>query len=226
MLSKLTRREKFLLYFLLCLIIVVGTVCLLILPTLTTNSELEQQLDEKQLQLQELQMKKATLSRTLERVEELDGSITKLYENLLTDSATSEQLDLFVTLAATGVGISPEVLSISGLGDMEVYSYMADQPISTDTASAGETNPDSTQAENAILVPAATVQITGTCPYASYVRLMDVFTAKPQLLIESSSYSSGENGEGSFQLSLRFYLLPERTADVSAVAGGQSQSSN
>ena len=53
MASKLNRREKTLLYLLLCLAITAGTVCLLILPAVSRNAEMRDALDAAETQKME-----------------------------------------------------------------------------------------------------------------------------------------------------------------------------
>ena len=67
MASKLNRREKTLLYLLLCLAITAGTVCLLILPAVSRNAEMRDALDAAETQKMEMEIRRNTLEKTLAR---------------------------------------------------------------------------------------------------------------------------------------------------------------
>ena len=95
--GKLSKREKSLLYLLLCLSIVAGMVALLILPALNRNLEAQDTLSQLQTQQMEMQIQKDRLPGALETLDALDVRCSRLYATFFTARSTSEALDLYIT---------------------------------------------------------------------------------------------------------------------------------
>lgn len=113
MASKLNRREKTLLYLLLCLAITAGTVCLLILPAVSRNAEMRDTLDAAETQKMEMEIRRNTLEKTLARIEELEKEGDALYEGLFVEGIPSELYDAYLTSLALDLGITPTSLVIN-----------------------------------------------------------------------------------------------------------------
>lgn len=112
MASKLSRREKGLLYLLLCIAITAGCVCLLILPAMSRNAALKDSLDTAEMQKMEMEIKKNTLEKHLARIEELNRTSDELYGSLFTEGMPSELYDAYLTGIALELGVTPTSLTI------------------------------------------------------------------------------------------------------------------
>ena len=201
MAGKLTKREKTLLYILLCLVIAAGSVCLLLLPAISRNETLQTELDEIAMQKQQMEIKRASLAKNLERIDALNTEYNELYEDMfLSGTATSEKLDLFVTLTALQAGIAPNTLSIASMDYKPITLYAGD---ASDGDSSAAANTD-----DAPSIMVANLQISGSCSAVDFQRLTDAFAALPQLVISSASFTEGASQPDEFHLSLEIYLLP------------------
>ena len=221
--KRLTKREKALIYLLLCLGIFVGGLCLAILPTLTARTDAEESLEALKMQKMEMQIKRDSLPRNQERLKDLQAEYDALYANLLPNTVTSEMLDILVTQTAIGCGISPQSLSILGGGEAQISPFTGDAS-SGQAAAASEEQADITGLQR------ISITINGNCGYAAYVKLLDAFAAQGQLVIDNTSYSVNEETpeEGGFTLSLTFYLVPPRgsvEASSSADMGSSAEES-
>ena len=188
MTSKLTKREKVLLYLLLCLAILAGTVCLLVLPAVTR--------------------KQAALPKNQERLSSLEAEGDALYDQMFTAGDMPETLDLFVTGIALQAGVAPESLVIGSREYTPIQNYAGDtasQDASSQTASSAASGSEDTPH-----IMLANIQISGSCDAAAYIRMTDAFASKKQLVIAESSFSEGGDGTPSqFHMTLEIYLLAE-----------------
>lgn len=200
MAGKLTKREKTLLYLLLCLVITAGSICLLVLPALSRNSVLEDDLDNIRMQKQQMEIKRASLQKTLDHIAALEKEKSELYEDMFLTTDMTETLDAYVTLVAMSAGVRPSTLGIGAVEETIVQDYSPVEPAAGSASAKDE--------EGATKVMVAKLQITGTCTADDFERLADAFAAQKQLVISSASYEQSNNSDaGEFYLLLDIYLL-------------------
>ena len=197
MASKLNRREKTLLYLLLCLAITAGTVCLLILPAVSRNAEMRDALDAAETQKMEMEIRRNTLEKTLARIEELEKEGDALYEGLFVEGIPSELYDAYLTSLALDLGITPTSLVIN--------------PVSAKTPAAYLPEEASPSASSDAKMAVRTFQIGGTASYDLFAALAAAYDAQPQLHISSASFSRGRGqAPDEFVISLDVYMLESR----------------
>lgn len=197
MASKLNRREKTLLYLLLCLAITAGTVCLLILPAVSRNAEMRDALDAAETQKMEMEIRRNTLERTLARIEELEKEGDALYEGLFVEGIPSELYDAYLTSLALDLGITPTSLVIN--------------PVSAKTPAAYLPEEASPSASSDAKMAVRTFQIGGTASYDLFAALVAAYDAQPQLHISSAAFSRGRGqAPDEFVISLDVYMLEFR----------------
>ena len=207
MTSKLTKREKVLLYLLLCLAILAGTVCLLVLPAITRNSTMRNDLDAVVMEKQQAELKQAALSKNQERLASLEAEGESLYDQMFTDGDMPETLDLFVTGIALQAGVAPESLVIGSREYTPIQNYAGDTASEDASSSASSAVSNSADEPHIML---ANIQISGSCDAAAFIRMTDAFASKKQLIIAESSFSEGGEGSPSqFHMTLEIYLLAE-----------------
>ncbi len=206
--KKLTKREKMLLYLLFCLVIITGILFFFVLPAVSRNVELSGQIDGTEIQLKEMQIMKDGLSDSLSSVADLEEKTNALYENLFTNDITDEALDVFVTQIALDAGVSPQNLTINTPEFRGVSTYM---DTTDDTAAEQEDSQVGSIVFNLL--------VNGECSYNSFVKLVDAYQSKPQLLIGAATFLQGSTAEsaGTFSISLDVYTLPPHGTSVAYI---------
>ncbi len=192
MANKLTRREKVLLYILLCLAMTAVLILLLILPGITRNAELRDSLETTRVQRQELERQKEKLEQNLETIEELEQHCTELYQELFRSNVTLDRLDKYVTEIAMANDISPKSLLIGSPEYTTVFAYASES-----------------EEEEQTRVLSVDLQLSGACAQAAFEKLVDAYARERSLHLHSFSYQSAgpDSSGGSFQISLQIYLL-------------------
>ena len=197
--NKLTKREKILLYLLLCLVIVVGSVYLLILPASERYSALQDEVDTLEMQQKQVDLKKGQLPALLERVEDLQVKCEALYENAFDITTAPEELDLYISILVSYLGVTPDNLII---GTTEYKDPQQFAPLQEDD----EAQDPKTDEEEGL--PVAAMQISGSCGLENFQAMLDGFSHDPSAHLAGASYNSNTDGSTSFVISLEFYLLP------------------
>jgi hypothetical protein len=204
---KFSKREKLLLYLLLCLSIITGGISFLVLPAFTRNSEIKSELATKEIQLQEMQIIKDSYESQLASLDELTKDTDALYENYFLNTVTDEELDVFITNIALDIGIAPQNLTIN------ISEFL---PINPYSPFSGEVEAD----ENGDVIFGSIVTnifVSGECSYADFISLTDAFESKTQLHISSASFESNTEKETDsiFRIGLDIYTLPPHNTGVS-----------
>ena len=209
MASKLSKREKGLLYLLLCIAITAGCVCLLILPAMSRNAALKDSLDTAEMQKMEMEIKKNTLEKHLARIEELNRTSDELYGSLFTEGMPSERYDAYLTGIALELGVTPTSLTIHAASAEKPEIYA---PAGTSSAAGGEEDAEGTAVR--------TFQIGGSASYDAFAALVAAYDVQPQLHVSDAAYSyGGGDRPDEFMITLQIFMLESRTD----VPQGQTQ---
>ena len=203
--KKLTKREKVLLYLLLCLVIVVGSVYLLILPASERYSALQDEVDTLEMQQKQVDNKKSQIAALLERIEDLQVKCEALYENAFDITTAPEELDLYISTVASYLGVTPDnlIIGTTEYKDPEKFAPLREDDAAEDPENAEEDG-----------LPVAAMQISGSCGLENFQAMLDGFTHDPSAHLTGASYNRNAGGNGSFLISLEFYLLPVMGAPV------------
>lgn len=146
-----TRREKTLLYVLLCCVIVVAGLMLLIFPALT-------QLNDVEMQLQDKRFSQEQMSQEIAQAEAYHTALQSGRESLASSALsfyapmTADQADQLVTGMLLKHGLTPVSLSISAAEDAAVYPYLTEPPepaAQADTANTEEIPSEAAAADTA-----------------------------------------------------------------------------
>ena len=202
LMNKLTKREKVMLYILLCLVIVAGLVSLLILPAISRNASQKSGLDTLALEQQQLEIRRAALQNNLERIQQLESKADELYESLYDTRTMSEVLDLYITGVAVEAGVIPQNLSIGSTLQKNIQFYMGDLATEETASSSGDV----------LKLPVASVLISGSCSEAAFMRMTDAYARLSEILISNASFVKGsdEGQADTFPISLEIYLIAAR----------------
>lgn len=197
--NKLTKREKVLLYLLLCIVIVVGSVYLLILPASERYSALQDEVDTLEMQQKQVDNKKGQLSALLERVEDLQVKCDALYENAFDITAAPEELDGYISIVTSYLGVTPDnlIIGTTEYKEPQKFGLLPEE----DEAQGAENDEEEG-------LPVAVMQISGSCGLENFQAMLDGFSHDPSAHLTGASYNSNTDGSNSFLISLEFYLLP------------------
>lgn len=197
--NKLTKREKVLLYLLLCLVIVVGSVYLLIMPASERYSALQDEVDTLEMQQKQVDLKKNQIPALLERVEDLQVKCDALYENAFDITAAPEELDGYISIVTSYLGVTPDNLII---GTTEYKEPQKFAPLQKEDEAQDSKNDEEEG------LPVAVMQISGSSALENFQAMLDGFSHDPSAHLTGASYNSNTDGSNSFLISLEFYLLP------------------
>ena len=192
MASKLNRREKTLLYLLLCLAITAGTVCLLILPAVSRNAEMRDAGRGRNAKDGDGNPAEHPGKRPLPGSRSWKKEGDALYEGLFVEGIPSELYDAYLTSLALDLGITPTSLVIN--------------PVSAKTPAAYLPEEASPSASSDAKMAVRTFQIGGTASYDLFAALAAAYDAQPQLHISSAAFSRGRGqAPDEFVISLDVY---------------------
>jgi hypothetical protein len=203
-LAQLSKRERKLLYFLLCFLIVFGAWYLLISPMLDKNTELnleyQNTLLENSNKLIELEQHK-NAPELLKEQKKIFNKLIKKYREVLTD----EETEKLITTVILNNNMKPESLS---LGELENVTIEDTEETSTQSEDSTQTNEVTTsylkQITVAVNVSGSTTQIVNT---------IEEFNQLDGVEITSFSYST-ETEDDSTTMSASINLVVYMTTPI------------
>ncbi len=181
MATKLSKREKVLLYVFLCLALTSALLFLLILPAAGRNLALSASRENMHFQLEEMKARMGQLEEKENRAAALKKETEALYADFFPSTVLPEELDALVTKTALEVGVAPQNLTME----------MPGAAPAEETGSGG-----------GIVYP---IVINGECGYGVFVNLADAFARQPKLVLKAMTYQAVA---GTFSLRLDIYTLP------------------
>lgn len=209
---KLSKREKTMLYILFCLILVAGGMSFLILPGLSRTMEAKSEADSLEMQLQEMQVINDSYGSKLDSYNDLTESTNDLYVDYFLNTATDEEMDVFITKTALDAGVAPQNLTINAPDFLPITSYSA-------TSGEDQTNQDQADAntETQFGSIVTNLVVSGECSYEDFIKLVAAFENQTQLHINSASFQNSTDAQQSptFSIGLDVYTLPPHNTGVS-----------
>lgn len=214
MLSKLSKREKRLLYLLLCLAVAAGWICLLILPAFSRNIAMNNDVTTVLQKQQDMKNKQEKLEENQNKAQLLGEQAEELYQNQFTQDVNVENIDRFVTAVARNAGITPQSLSIGSPEIVTIKNYeelQAAVTVALPSAEGSEeksSEADQSTGEKEYLL--YRIIVAGNSTYDEFTRLADAYQNCKQLLVTNLAFVDGGNGTGAFTVQLGVYTLPAR----------------
>lgn len=192
---KFTKREKVLLYFLLCFVLIMGGLFVLVLPSMKAKDEVE-------LEYQTAKSRLSSLQSTLIQYGDLDSAITdtenqieevkgKFYQPL-----PNEDVDKLLKEKLLLRNLTPLTMSISDPAPAEL------QTASTDTSGSTETNVNQPTANISVI----SVSMTFTGDSANLANFVDDIKALEATQIGSLTYDA-TNVDNPITISFILYVL-------------------
>ncbi|MEG1474421.1 MAG: hypothetical protein RSC10_01615 [Longicatena sp.] len=202
---KLTKREKTLLYILLCMVIFVGGAFLLVMPALEKNNTLKA---EYEMQKIELQSTKASvvdykdldksIKETNAKLVEVEGKFYKIMKN--------EDVDNLITTLTIAHGLTPTSLQISEVVEEEVMSYK-------DYLKTLEKNDEKKQSEpakkdnkeNMMKVYNVSLNVTGTI--GNLQKMVDAVNQSKTMKISAVSYANQSEAKKEMTMTFKIFMI-------------------
>lgn len=119
---KLTKREKILLYILLCFVILIGGLYVLVLPALNAKTDLEQS-------YQQALAKKNELQSTIDQYGNLDEALKEIQEKIIAVKENfqplqpNEDIDALLTSKMLAYGLQPLSLTMNEIQELPLAAY-------------------------------------------------------------------------------------------------------
>ena len=191
--QKLTKREKTLIYILICFLIIVGGWFLLLNPALEKNSkkhaeylEVQQQLTTIQKQLIEYEQ----APQQLKILEESYNEIASQYKDIL----SNDDIDKFLTTKVLSCGFRPVSLSIGAVSDAS-FKQATDDKADTKKTSG-----------NSILKQ-VTINMSLNGNFNNLKKLMDTIEKEKGVEIANLSYQLSNTEKNTISLSFIMYMI-------------------
>lgn len=191
--NRLSKREKRLIYLLLCLVITAGTFCLLVLPASSARSAAVEELETAKMEYREMQIKLDAGKELNSRRDSLKQQYDELYASLFHAADTEEAMEFYVTDIALSVGVTPDSLSIRTAERAAAQQF-----------GAAVQEKSATDEQMGIL--SITMDLSGRCTPAQFIALMNAYDSTSKLLVSTASFDEGTDGNGSFVLSVQLPL--------------------
>lgn len=193
--QKLTKREKTLIYILVCFLIIVGGWFLLLNPALEKNSLVHAEYEQKQAQLTALQQQLKdyeSAPNQLEILEETYNEITNQYKSIL----SNDDIDKFLTTKVLTNGFKPISMTIGAIGDA---SFQTTATTSTDTSTTKTTG-------NSVLKQ-VTVTMSLNGDLTKLKKLMNDIDGEKGVEISTLTYQLSNNENNTVNLSFILYMI-------------------
>lgn len=193
--QKLTKREKTLIYILICFLIIVGGWFLLLNPALEKNSLVHAEYEQKQAQLTALQQQLKdyeSAPNQLEILEETYNEITNQYKSIL----SNDDIDKFLTTKVLTNGFKPISMTIGAIGDA---SFQTTATTSTDTSTTKTTG-------NSVLKQ-VTVTMSLSGDLTKLKKLMNDIDGEKGVEISTLTYQLSNNENNTVNLSFILYMI-------------------
>lgn len=204
---KLTKREKKLLYILLCVMIFVGGIFLLIMPTLQKGLVLQSE-----YQAAESQRKKAkaaipdysNLDEQIKEIGERLGVITDKYYGAL----KIEDVDKLITELSQNHNLEPTTLLVSEMSEEEIVNY-EEYVAKLAKIEAGELSAtqetDTKKEENLLKVYDVTLSVRGRI--SDLQTLVDQANISKTMKIDSVNYVNQGDDEKDMKITFKIYMM-------------------
>lgn len=179
--ATLTKREKLLLYILLCIVIVVGGFYFLVSPALNRQLEAREALNLKQTEQLQAEQAIATIVRSKEALDKVQNEI-KVLEGKYLSEADNEQIDTLITNLCIAHGLTPTQLSMTDRQALALPKYGE----SAEETAAAQGTEGSTQ-QSPVQVMSITIATKGNL--SALTSLADAIKDIPYLQINAASAS-------------------------------------
>lgn len=205
--KNLTKREKFLLYILLCVIIFVVGVFLLCIPAVNKYTDLSAQADTVNAQYQTLKASVVDYSGLEKKIKDAQNDYKKQIEKFyVANDMKPEDVDNLITSLAVSHGLTPTALNISEITSEEVINYseyLEKQKKEAEGNTEQSTAP--VNEANSLKVYNVSLKVKGTV--SALQRLVNDANSSKSLQIESVNYSEQEDEDKDMTVTFKLFMI-------------------
>lgn len=200
MTTKLTKREKVLLYILLIVIIITASVCLLILPGISKNADLAEEVSTLRMQKMEMESRISALDQKKAKVQELQQQYDELCEGLFTVGFAEEAVDAYIVAIAAKSNVIPDILTI------ENSAFAAPKSFLSQSADSSTPPQEKDQVDTSVYI--VNVTIGGSAAMSDFEALVNAYSNDSHIIVTSAYTTQSGSGNNSYSITLQLYLLP------------------
>lgn len=197
----LTKREKLLLYILLCVVIFTGGIFLLNLPAYDRYSELNAEYDTLQNQLTLEKGNVVDYGDVDKQIEEMTKKYNAMIENFYTTAMLNEDVDNLITDMAVNHGLIPLSLTIGELDDEEVKDYK------TYMADLAKNNEAETKKDSQLMMKVYNVSLKVSGSISNLQAMVDDANKSKSLKIATVSYSNQSEDTKEMTVTFKIFLI-------------------
>lgn len=192
---KFTKREKVLLYILLCIILIVGSVFLLILPSYDKYNDLKTEHQNAQLELQSTRASIIDYTDLDKQIKKTSKEL-KQVKNKFYSEMEKEEVDSMITNMVIEHGLTPSSLSVTDAANENVISYK------TFTKNKNAT---SDKSENQLKVYNVNMTVSGTI--TNLQTLVNDANKSKTLKVASVNYSGQDSDEKEMTITFKVFMI-------------------
>lgn len=199
--NTLSKREKVLLYVLLCLIIVVGGVFMMVLPAMQRHNELSSDHASAEMSLQQAKASIIDYGSLDKDIKKATSELTKVKKKFFTTMA-KEDVDALITQMAIEHNLVPESLNINDTESENVVDYKEYLKLLESGKTPTKAEENST---NVMKVYNVSLSVTGSI--ADVQTLVNDANKTQTLKIASVSYSEQREEQKTIAVTFKIYMI-------------------
>lgn len=192
---KFTKREKVLLYILLCIILIVGSVFLLILPSYDKYNDLKTEHQNAQLELQSTRASIIDYTDLDKQIKKTSKEL-KQVKNKFYSEMEKEEVDSMITNMVIEHGLTPSSLSVTDAANENVISYKA---------FTKNKNATSDKSGNQLKVYNVNMTVSGTI--SNLQTLVNDANKSKTLKVASVNYSEQNSDEKEMNVTFKVFMI-------------------
>ena len=193
---KLRKREKQLLYILLCVLLTTGGIFLVLLPAFEKNTSLKANYKQAEQELMALSKTDINAEEVAKDTKSMNGKIKKLKDSFYS-SMQKEDLDAILTQLVIDHGLIPVSLTIVDAKEEEVLSF----------AEQKKKNKDSKNPAKVYKMKVYNAEMNVSGDILNLQQLVDTTNSLKSLKISAVSYSNQNNEQKTMTLSFKIFMV-------------------
>lgn len=205
--TKLSKREKTLIYILVCMVVFIGGLLLLVMPSFEKYTKAKTANDEASQQLMLTKASVPDYSSLDENVKKLKKELDEIKKNFYSEM-DKEDLDQIITLLAVEHNLTPVNLSMSEITEEEVTSYeeyLAAQTASTSTSTTTNGTANTTSTKVTAKVYSVNLLVQGTVENVQ--DLVNDANQTYSMKIASVQYSEQQEDVKQMTITFKVYMI-------------------
>lgn len=201
---KLTKREKTLLYILLCVIVFVGGIFLLIMPAFQKSLTLENSYQTAKSKLQETKASVKNYDNLDQEIEEINQRLSSITAKFYS-TMEYEDVDKIVTELALNHYLEPTSLNIAEVKKEEVVNY---KEFLANAAKKDDGSADANkEVDEDMALDVYNVTLTVDGNISNLQTLIDVANESRSMKINSVSYADQSDENKSMQITFKIFMI-------------------